>query len=111
MAAARTPTKPAPAPEPARVDVIASAAGAIEHSRWSGRLWYMNWTTAALLLILAVAVYLQNHHAITVVAGLVTLNAILMVVTPSAEQITKMLAQVAAIRFGVGSPPKDTPTP
>lgn len=100
--------KPAsPVQEPVRTEVIAASAGSIENSRWGNRLAFMHWTTAALLAILAAAVWRSSPHAITALSGLFVVNAVLMVVTPSAEQITKMLAQVAAIRFGVGAPPKD----
>lgn len=98
-----------PAPAEAKTEVITAAAGSIEHSRWGNRLLFMHWTTAVLLVILGGAVFWsKGNHAVSVIAGLFTLNAILMVVTPSAEQITKMLAQVAAIRFGVGK--REEPT-
>lgn len=111
VAPAKTPAAQVPPPtaEPVRTEVIASAAGSIDNSRWANRLLYVHWTTLGLLGILAWAVHIKNGHAVTVVGGLFVTNAILAVVTPSAEQISKMLAQVAAIRFGVGSPPKDTP--
>lgn len=113
MAAPATPAAQVPAPtaEPVRTEVIAQAASSIDNSRWANRLLFMHWTTLGLLAILAWAVHVKNGHAVTVLGGLFVTNAILAVVTPSAEQMTKMLAQVAAIRFGVGSPPKDTPAP
>lgn len=83
-------------------EVIATSAAAIDNSRWSNRLGYMWSTTGVLLVIMGGAVWRENDHAVTTLGGLIVANAILAVVTPSAEQISKMLAQVAAIRFGVG---------
>ena len=84
------------------LNVIAEAAAAIEHSRWPFRLWYLAGATTALIALLGVAIFCEKggDHAVTVLALLVALCAFLMVVTPSAEQATKMMAQVAAIRAG-----------
>lgn len=84
------------------LSVIAEAAAAIEHSRWPFRLWYLVGATTALIVLLGVAIFFERggDHAVTVLALLVALCAFLTVVTPSAEQATKMLAQVAAIKAG-----------
>lgn len=84
------------------LNVIAEAAASIEHSRWPFRLWYLVWSTTALIVLLGGAIFWEKggDHAVTVLALLVALLAFLTVVTPSAEQATKMLAQVAAIRAG-----------
>lgn len=84
------------------LNVIAEAAASIEHSRWPFRLWYLVGATTALIALLGVAIFCEKggDHAVTVLALLVALCAFLTVVTPSAEQATKMLAQVAAIRAG-----------
>lgn len=84
------------------LNVIAEAAAAIDHSRWPFRLWYLVGATTALIALLGVAIFCEKggDHAVTVLALLVALCAFLTVVTPSAEQATKMLAQVAAIRAG-----------
>ena len=84
------------------LNVIAEAAAAIDHSRWPFRLWYLVGATTALIVLLGVAIFCEKggDHAVTVLALLVALCAFLTVVTPSAEQATKMLAQVAAIRAG-----------
>ena len=84
------------------LNVIAEAAAAIEHSRWPFRLWYLVGSTTALILILGAAMFLDRggDHAVTALTLLIAFLALLTVVTPSAEQATKMLAQVAAIRAG-----------
>lgn len=84
------------------LNVIAEAAAAIEHSRWPFRLWYLVGATTALIVLLGLAIGFERggDHAVTVLALLVALCAFLTVVTPSAEQATKMLAQVAAIKAG-----------
>lgn len=44
----------------------------------------------------------KGVQSINAVERLLVVVLVLAVVTPSAEQLSKMLAQVAAIRFGVG---------
>ncbi|WP_313105278.1 hypothetical protein [Brevundimonas sp.] len=89
---------------PSKLDVIAEAgalAATIDHSRWPVRLWYLAGTTTALVIILGVAIFLDKpDHVISTLAWMIVFAATLTVVTPSAEQMTKMLAQVAAIRAG-----------
>lgn len=84
------------------LDVIAEAAASIEHSRWPFRLWYLVGATTALIVLLGVAIFFERggDHAVTALAALVAFCAFLTVVTPSGEQVAKMLAQVAAIRAG-----------
>lgn len=83
------------------LDVIAEAAASIEHSRWPVRLWYLSAVTAVLMAIMGVAIFLDKPaFVISTLAWMVIFAAVLTVVTPSAEQMTKMLAQVAAIRAG-----------
>lgn len=83
------------------LDVIAEAAAAIDHSRWPVRLWYLAGTTTALILILGGSIFTDKpDHVISTLAWMIVFSATLTVVTPSAEQMTKMLAQVAAIRAG-----------
>lgn len=83
------------------LDVIAEAAASIEHSRWPVRLWYLSGTTMALILILGGAIFTDKpDHVVSTLAWMIIFAATLTVVTPSAEQMTKMLAQVAAIRAG-----------
>lgn len=91
-----------PSPE-TKSEVIASAAGAIENSRWRSRIIMLCWALGAQLVILAAAILLDKPQAaVNTMGGLVVVSLVLAVVTPSAEQLSKMLAQVAAIRFGVG---------
>jgi len=89
---------------PTKLDVIAEAgtlASTIDHSRWGNRLFYLWAVTAALLLMLAGSIYLDKPgFVIATLAWLLAFAVTLLVVTPSAEQMTKMLAQVAAIRAG-----------
>lgn len=83
------------------LDVIAEAAAAIDHSRWPVRLWYLAGMTTALILILGGAIFTDKpDHVVSTLAWMIVFSATLTVVTPSAEQMTKMLAQVAAIRAG-----------
>lgn len=83
------------------LDVIAAASVAIEHSRWPVRLWYLAGTTTALIVLLGLAIHFDKPaHVVSTLAWMIVFAATLMVVTPSAEQMTKMLAQVAAIRAG-----------
>lgn len=83
------------------LDVIAEAAAAIDHSRWPVRLWYLSGMTTALILILGGAIFTDKpDHVVSTLAWMIVFSATLTVVTPSAEQMTKMLAQVAAIRAG-----------
>lgn len=89
---------------PTRLDVIAEAgalAETIEHSRWSNRLAYLWAVTFVLLVMLAGAIWFDKPRTvIDTLAWMIVFAATLLVVTPSAEQMTKMLAQVAAIRAG-----------
>lgn len=84
-----------------KLDVIAESAAAIEHSRWGNRLAYLFFLTGALIVALGLAIYFdKSAHVISTLAWMIVFAATLTVVTPSAEQMTKMLAQVAAIRAG-----------
>lgn len=86
---------------PEKLDIIAESAAAIEHSRWGNRLIYLSILTVALLIAMAVAIFLDKPaFVISTLAWMIVFAATLTVVTPSAEQMTKMLAQVAAIRMG-----------
>lgn len=89
---------------PTKLDVIAEAgalAATIDHSRWPFRLWYLIGSTTALILLLGGAIFTdKSDHVISTLAWMIIFAATLTVVTPSAEQMTKMLAQVAAIRAG-----------
>jgi len=88
-------------PPPAKLDVIAEAAAAIEHSRWGNRLSYLFCLTGALMVALGLAIYFDKAaFVVSTLAWMIVFAATLTVVTPSAEQMTKMLAQVAAIRAG-----------
>lgn len=84
--------------------VLAQAADfakKIEHSQWSNRIIYLWAVTLVLGLILGGAIYLDKPLAVIhTLAGLIAFAQFLFVVTPSAEQVSKMLAQVAAIRAG-----------
>lgn len=83
------------------VDVIDAAAAAIEHSRWGNRLWYLAICSGATMVVLGGAIWFDKPVA--VINGLYWLMvwlSFLMVVTPSAEQSVKMLAQVKSIRAG-----------
>lgn len=84
------------------LNVIAEAAAAIEHSRWPFRLWYLVGSTTALILLLGLALFFEvgGAHAVTALSCMIVYLATLTVITPSAEQATKMLAQVAAIKAG-----------
>lgn len=83
------------------LDVIAAASVSIEHSRWPFRLWYLIGATTALILLLGWAIHFdKSTHVVSTLAWMIVFCATLTVVTPSAEQMTKMLAQVAAIRAG-----------
>ena len=95
-------TTPPPAPE-TKSDVINTAAGSIENSRWSNRIVMLFVAMAALLALLGLSILLNKGvQSINAVERLLVVVLVLAVVTPSAEQLSKMLAQVAAIRFGVG---------
>lgn len=86
---------------PGKLDVIAESAAAIEHSRWGNRLSYLFFLTSALMVALGLAIYFDKpEHVVSTLALMIVFAATLTVVTPSAEQMTKMLAQVAAIRAG-----------
>lgn len=86
---------------PEKLDLIAESAAAIEHSRWGNRLVYLFSLTGALIVALGLAIYFdKSAHVISTLAWMIVFAATLTVVTPSAEQMTKMLAQVAAIRMG-----------
>lgn len=91
-------------PEPTKLDVIAEAgalAATIDHSRWSNRLAYLWAVTFVLLVMLAAAIWFDKPNTvIATLAWMIVFAKTLLVVTPSAEQMTKMLAQVAAIRAG-----------
>ena len=84
-----------------RLDLITGAAAAIDHSRWANRLHYLAALTGVLLVILGLAIYFDKPPVVvSTLAWMIVFAATLTVVTPSAEQMTKMLAQVAAIRAG-----------
>lgn len=86
---------------PQALDVIAEAAAAIEHSRWGNRLVYLASLTGALLVALGLSIFFDKPaFVVSTLAWMIVFAATLTVVTPSAEQMTKMLAQVAAIRAG-----------
>ena len=89
---------------PTKLDVIAEAgtlASTIDHSRWGNRLAYLWAVTFLLMGMLAGSIYLdKDQFVIATLAWLLAFAFTLLVVTPSAEQMTKMLAQVAAIRAG-----------
>lgn len=92
-----------PPPAETKSDVINTAASSIDNSRWSNRVVLMAVSLVALLGLLWTAILMnKSGAAINTVERLVALVLVLAVVTPSAEQLSKMLAQVAAIRFGVG---------
>lgn len=81
--------------------VIEAAAGAIQNSVWKNRVIYSWAVTAALVFgLLAVCFVTKDQHTISTLAWLIFSNNILMLVAPTAEQIVKMMAQVAAIRAG-----------
>lgn len=84
------------------LNIIAEAAAAIDHSRWPFRLWYLVCATTALIVLLGLAIFFERggDHAVTMLTSLVAFCAFLTVITPSAEQVTKMMAQVSAIRAG-----------
>lgn len=84
--------------------VIDAASAAIDHSRWSNRMAYLAAASGAILLILGAAIWLDKPRTVTdPLCWLLVWLSFLMVVTPSAEQATKMLAQVSAIRAGVNA--------
>ncbi len=86
---------------PGKLDVIAESAAAIEHSRWGNRLGYLAALTIGLMVALGLAIYFDKPaYVVSTLAWMIVFAATLTVVTPSAEQMTKMLAQVAAIRAG-----------
>lgn len=86
---------------PEKLDLIHGAAIAIEHSRWTNRLHYLAALTGVLIVILGMAIYFDKPaFVISTLAWMIVFAATLTVVTPTAEQMTKMLAQVAAIRAG-----------
>lgn len=86
---------------PAKLDLIAESAAAIDHSRWGNRLVYLAALTGALMVGLGLAIQFDKPaYVISTLAWMIVFAATLTVVTPSAEQMTKMLAQVAAIRAG-----------
>ena len=89
---------------PTKLDTIAEAgelAKAIDHSRWGNRVFYLWAFTFLLMAVLAVAIWFDKPiTVIQILAGLIGFAAFLLVVTPSGEQVLKMLAQVAAIRAG-----------
>lgn len=83
------------------IDVIAAASVSIEHSRWGNRIVYLFAITGALALMLGAAVYLDKPASVvSTLAWLIVFFGFLTVVTPSAEQVIKMLNQVAAIKAG-----------
>lgn len=83
------------------VDVISAAAVSIDHSRWSNRIAYLFSVTGVLALMLGGAMYLDKPtHIINTLSWLIVFFGFLTVVTPSAEQVLKMLNVVAAIRAG-----------
>ena len=86
---------------PEKLDLITGAASAIEHSRWANRLHYLAALTGVLIVILGMAIYFDKPAFVVSTLGwMIVFAATLTVVTPTAEQMTKMLAQVAAIRAG-----------
>lgn len=88
-------------PPPTKLDAIAESAAAIEHSRWGNSLVYLGVLTGAIVVALGLAIYFDKPaYVISTLAWMIVFAATLTVVTPSAEQMTKMLAQVAAIRAG-----------
>lgn len=88
-------------PPSAKLNLIAESAAAIEHSRWGNRLVYLSVLTGALIVGLGLAIQFDKPaFVVSTLAWMIVFSATLTVVTPSAEQMTKMLAQVAAIRAG-----------
>lgn len=84
-----------------KLNLIAESAAAIEHSRWGNRLTYLAALTGALMVGLGLAIQFDKPaYVISTLAWMIIFCATLTVITPSAEQMTKMLAQVAAIRAG-----------
>lgn len=84
-----------------QLGIITGAASAIEHSRWANRLHYLAALTGVLIVILGMAIYFDKPaFVISTLAWMIVFAATLTVVTPSGEQVIKMLAQVAAIRAG-----------
>ncbi len=84
-----------------QLGIITAAAAAIEHSRWANRLHYLAALTSVLVVILGLSIYFDKpDFVVSTLAWMIVFAATLTVVTPSAEQMTKMLAQVAAIRAG-----------
>lgn len=84
-----------------KLDLITGAAASIEHSRWANRIIYLFAITAALVVLLGIAIGADKPaHVTTTLAWLIVFFAFLTVVTPSGEQVIKMLAQVQAIRAG-----------
>lgn len=86
---------------PNQLGIITGAAVAIEHSRWANRLHYVAALTIVLVVRLGLSIYFDKpDFVVSTLAWMIVFAATLTVVTPSAEQMTKMLAQVAAIRAG-----------
>lgn len=86
---------------PAKLELIAESTAAIEHSRWGNRLVYLAVLTGALIVGLELAIQFDKPaFVVSTLAWMIFFAATLTVVTPSAGQMTKMLAQVAAIRMG-----------
>ncbi|MNX94501.1 hypothetical protein D3C86_1267350 [compost metagenome] len=86
---------------PEKLNLITGAAAAIEHSLWGNRLNYLTALTVELMVALGLAIFFDKPaFVISTLAWMIIFAAVLTVVTPSAEQMTKMLAQVAAIRAG-----------
>lgn len=86
------------------MSAIVDAASAIGHSTWKARVWY-SWAISAGLLVglIACCFLSKSAHIVSTLAWCLVTNNILMLVAPSAEQVVKMLAQVAAIRAGAKS--------
>ena len=67
------------------------------------RMSFLRWAVVIvpLILLLGWAIHFdKSTHVVSTLAWMIVFCATLTVVTPSAEQMTKMLAQVAAIRAG-----------
>lgn len=85
---------------PQRLDLIADAAAAIEHSPCANRLDYLAALTVLVVIVGLAICFDQPVFVVSTLAWIIVFAATLIVVTPSGEQMTKMLAQVAAIRAG-----------
>lgn len=82
--------------------VIQAVGRTVQADLWANRNRYGWAVTAALLAILAGAVFLDKP--IIVISQLVALVICLVMLAPTASQFGKWLAQVAAIRNGTRAP-------